>query len=547
MTWKSFGFFSALTILAACSGRRGVHDGQETPIVLFDNLGNHHHAITTRSAEAQRFFDQGLRLIYGFNHDEAIRSFSEATRLDPHCAMAYWGIGFAYGPNYNLLLDDQHNRAAYAAVEKAVELKPHASEPERAYIDALALRYSLDPQADRKGLDRAFADAMRQLSRRYPDDLDAATLFAESMMDVRPWDLWMPDGKPQPGTEEIVVTLESVLARAPEHPGANHYYIHAIEASPHPERGLPSAQRLRTLVPGAGHLVHMPSHIYIRTGQYAEATETNRRAIEVDRRYLEQAKPSGPYPMMYVPHNIHFLWAAASMEGRSGDALQAADDLIAQLSPAMVHAMPMLEMFTPTRLLAQVRFGRWEDVLNQPAPPAEQQFTTGMWHYARGIAFAATARLGAAERAQTTLASIMDVMPPEHIVGDNAPAKMLLQIANETLAGEIAARRRYTDVAVRHLEAAVQVQDKLPYMEPPSWYYPVRQSLGAVLLAAGRAKQAEAVYRDDLRRNPNNGWSLYGLSASLRRQKKVREAERAQAQFLKAWERADVKLEASRF
>ena len=518
-----------------------------TPAPLFDNLGTHHHAVTTKSKQAQRYFDQGVRLIYGFNHDEAIRSFKEAARLDPQCAMAYWGIAFALAPNYNLPIDSERHAAAYAATQQAVALAPHASPRERAYLAAIATRYSNDPNADRKGLDAAFADAMRALSQRYPDDLDAATLFAESMMDLRPWDLWTLDGQPQPGTLEIVATLERVLKKDPKHLGANHYYIHAVEASTRPERALPSAGRLAALVPGAGHLVHMPSHVYMRVGRYTDAAAANRHAIAVDQQYLAVAKPDGVYPMMYYPHNIHFLWAAASMEGRSADALQAAQAVAAQLSPDMLRAMPMVEAFDVTPLYALARFGQWNELLQQAAPAEEFNFSLAIWHYARGLALAATQQYDAAAQEQAAVAALAAEMPADRIVGDNTPAQALLRLAAITLAGELAARRGATDDAVRDLEEAVRVQDSLPYSEPPPWYYPTRQSLGAVLLAAGRPKEAEAVYREDLTRNPENGWSLYGLEQSLRAQGAVPEATRVAARFHKAWAHADVTLAASRF
>ena len=538
--------FCCLTVPAIADHRHVKAPEAHTPPPVFDDLGTLQHAITTSSQTAQQYFDQGLRLVYAFNHDEANRAFTEAARLDPNCAMAYWGIAFTLGPNYNLPVDAERDRAAYAAIQKAVALAPNASEAERAYIDAIAKRHVADPNADRTVLDAAFADAMREVAKRYPDDLDAATLFAESLMNLRPWGLWTHDGQPQPGTEEIVSTLESVLKRNPDHPGAIHYYIHAVEASNHPERAEPYADRLGKLVPGAGHLVHMPSHIYIRTGRYHDAAEVNATAAAIDAAYIEKYDIQGPYRMMYYPHNIHFFWASATLEGRSKEALQAARDFSAKLPAEMVRQMPMVEGFFPTYLFALVRFGKWQDILKQPAPPADLKYSTGMWHYARGWAFAATKQGDKAAAEQAKLADIAAVTPPDLRIMMNSGAALLM-LASKVLAGEIAAKRGHYDEAVPLLETAVSMQDGLGYEEPPAWYYPVRQSLGAVLLKAGRAEDAEAVYREDLRRNPENGWSLYGLTQSLRKQKKKEASAEMEKRFRKAWANADVKLTASRF
>jgi tetratricopeptide (TPR) repeat protein len=514
---------------------------------LFKNLGTHHHPVTTSSPKAQQYFDQGLRLVYAFNHDEATRAFKEAARLDPNCAMAYWGIALTLGPNYNLPTDQERAKAAYEATQKALSLASQVSEPERAYIEAIAKRYAATLDGDRKALDIAYADAMREVSKRYPDDLDAATLFAESLMNLRPWDLWTLDGQPQPGTEEIVSTLELVLKRNPNHPGAIHYYIHAVEASSQPGRAAPYADRLAKLTPGAGHLVHMPSHTYMRVGRYKDAAESNARAAAVDENYIEKHNVQGVYRMMYYPHNVHFLWAASCMEGRSAVALQAARKVADKAPAEMIREMPPLEFLPPTPLFTLIRFGKWQEILQEPQPPADLKYTTGVWHYARGRAFAATEKLDEAGREQANIEAIATALPPDFKLGENTPANTLLRIASNTLAGEIAARRGQTDEAIRFLEEAVRLQDGLPYTEPPPWYYPVRQSLGAVLLAAGRAAEAEAVYREDLKRNPENGWSLYGLAQSLRAQKKMKEAAAVEKRFRKAWARADVKLTTSRF
>jgi tetratricopeptide (TPR) repeat protein len=536
--------------LAAAEGH-GTHAPRSAaPPSLLDGLGTHHHAVTTSNPAAQRYFDQGLRLVYAFNHDEATRAFREAARLDPGCAMAWWGVALAAGPNYNLPIDDERDRVARDAMARAIALAPKtqgtASEAEQAYIDALAKRYARPSGADRKQLDRDYADAMRAVARNHPDDLDAATLFAESLMVLRPWDLWTLDGTPQPGTTEIVETLEGVLARDPNHPGANHYYIHAVEASPDPGRALASAERLGGLAPAAGHLVHMPSHVYMRVGRYADAVEANRRAITADERYMARQKPDGVYPQMYYPHNIHFLWSAASMEGRSAESIAAARKLTAHLTPDVLRQMPMLELFAPTPLFALARFGKWQEVLASPAPGDEFQVVSGMWHYTRGLALAATGKLDDAAREQASVAKLAEAMAADRIIGDNQPAKRHLELAAAELAGDIAARRGRTDEAVERLEEAVRLEDRLPYTEPPPWWRPTRQVLGAVLLEAGRRVEAEAVYREDLRRNPENGWSLLGLAHSLR-DRDPPAASSAEARFRAAWARADVRPRSSRF
>jgi len=514
-------------------------------VPLFDNLGTHHHAITA-SKEAQQYFDQGLRLVYAFNHDEAIKAFKEGARLDPNCAMCYWGIALALGPNINLPMEPTLEPTAYEAVTRAKALASKVSKPEQAYINALATRYAAEPGDSRAGRDTAYATAMRKLVARYPKDLDAATLFAEAMLDLRPWDYWTHDGKPQSGTLEIVATLEHVIKTDPNHPGACHYYIHAVEASFHPERALPCAERLPKLMPGAGHLVHMPAHVYMRLGRYGDAVERNAEAATVDEHYFEGRHPKGFYPMVYYPHNLHFLWAAATMEGRSAEALRAARSLAAAVPASAVREVPPLEMFTPTPLFALARFGKWQEILDEPAPPPTFIYTKGIWRYVRGLAFTATGRADEARAELGTLQTLLPEIPSDRMVGLNSATK-LLTIASKVLAGELAARQGQIDNAVSHFQEAITVQDGLTYDEPPPWYYPVRQSLGAVLLKAGRAKEAEAVYREDLRRNPENGWSLYGLAQALRAQKDEKEAAEIEKRFAKAWTHADVTLTASRF
>ena len=517
------------------------------PPPLFDDLGSHHKTIATRSELAQRYFDQGLRLYYGFNLGEATRAFAEAARLDPGAIMAWWGVALTAGPNYNSPIDEERNQRAVAALQKALALVPQASAPERAYVEALAPRYASDPARDRKALDEAYASAMRELASRYPDDLDAQTLYAESMMDLRPWDLYAVDGEPRPGTAEIVATLEGVLAREPNHPGANHFYVHAVEASRQPERGLAAADRLRALLPGAGHLVHMPAHIYMRTGRYADASEANVKAIAADRAYFDRAEPSLEYRMMYFPHNIDFLWSAASMEGRSAESLRAAREMQAATPVEMVRQMADMESGLVAPLFVLARFGRWDEILAEPAPPADLPFATGSWRFARGLALL---RKGDPVAAQAELAALEKAMAgtsPERTIQIVNKASDILAVETAVLTAEIAAARGDQAAAIAQLEKAVHLQDHLRYMEPPPFYYPVRHSLGAALLAGGRPAEAEAVYRADLKSNPDNGWSLYGLEQSLRVQGKADEATAVKKRFDVAWRNADVKLSASTF
>jgi tetratricopeptide (TPR) repeat protein len=406
------------------------------------------------------------------------------------------------------------------------------------------VRYSIAPDANRKRLDREYADAMRKLWQQYSEDTDAATLFAEALMVLRPWDFWTHDGRPQPGTQEIVTTLEWVLKREPDHMGACHYYIHAVEASSEPERALPCARRLATLAPGAGHLVHMPSHIYIRLGMYDEAVRHNHQAVIADRHYLEGRRLSGVYPIGYYPHNIHFLWAVLTMQGRSVEALKAARDLVHAV-PSDAFRAPEIEPFFPTPLFALARFGQWEQILQEPSPPSDLTYSLAIWQYARGLALTATGRLDGAEEALQMLKEIAKAIPPERIVGNNSAAS-LLRIASHVLAGQMEARRDQTDEAIHHLQEAVRLQDDLRYYEPPDWYYPVRESLGALLLAVGRPKDAEAVFREDLQRTRHNPWSLYGLAESLRAQN-ADGVIAVEEQFRNAWSRADLEFQPMRF
>lgn len=547
---RAVGFATAMLLIMSApssAGHRAPRNAASAEAApLFEGLGRLNHRVTTHVPLAQRYFDQGLRLIYGFNHDEATRSFRAAEAADPNCAMAPWGIALALGPNYNLEVDAERQQAAYEAIQRAKMLAAGVSAHERAYIDALAERFSADPQADRKTLDQNYAKAMRKVAARFRNDDDAAVLFAAAAMELRPWELWTHEGAPQPGTEEIVATLERVLAVNPNHPGANHLYIHAVEASAHPERAIPAADRLAALMPKAGHLVHMPSHIYYRIGRYRDAAESNVKAVAVDQAYIQQFKPQGVYPAMYFPHNVHFLWSALSMEGQSAAALKAASRFGELVPEAMILEMPMIEGFAPTEMFALVRFGKWDDVLAKPAPPAELPYALGMSHYARGVALAALHKFEEAKQEQAALEKIQQEMPEDRLLMRHS-AKKLLALAGHLVQARIALEQQQFDAAVAEYRAAVELQDALAYDEPPAWHYPVRHSLGAALLAAGQAAEAERVYREDLHDYPHNGWSLFGLAGSLDVQGRPADAAAAREQFKRAWKHADVELQSTQF
>jgi hypothetical protein len=510
------------------------------------NLGAHTFPVTTKSRKAQLFVNQGVNLAYGFNHAEAGRAFREAARLDPSCAMCFWGQAVVLGPNINVPMSPDDEGKALEAAQKAVALKRTATPRERAYIDAVARRYT-GRKEDRDAANRAYADAMRDLARRYPADLDAQTMYAEALMDLRPWNYWTGDGRPYPGTDELVSTLERVLTRNKNHPGANHLYIHAVEATKSPERAEAAADRLGGLMPGAGHMVHMPSHIYQRVGRYADAAAANEAAAKADEEYISQCRAQGIYPMAYYPHNIHFLWYAATAEGRSAEAIAAARKTAAQVSDEQLDAVPLLGAFRVVPLYALARFGKWDEVLAEPVPDARHAFPRAVSHYARGLAHLGKGDLGAAEKELDEVRRHATDKALDYTLFSPNSAAAIFAPAPEVLAGELAARRKQYDVAIAHLERAVRLEDGLFYTEPEEWHYPARQALGAVLLEAGRAREAETIYWDDLRRHSDNGWSLFGLAQALRAQGKTADAEAVQARFDKAWARADVKLSASRF
>jgi hypothetical protein len=519
----------------------GAHPPAAAPVLA--GVGNLHHPVSTHSAEAQRFFDQGFNLAFGFNHDEAFRAFQRAAELDTGLAMAWWGQALVLGPNINLPIDDDRSQRAWALVQKALALAQHAPESERAYVAALAKRYAADPKADRAALDLAYADAMRELSRRYPEDLDAATLFAEACMDLHPWHYWSPQGEPAAGTEEILATLQAVLRRSPEHIGACHLLIHAVEASPHPELALGAARQLETSAPGAGHLVHMPSHIYAGLGDHDASARINEKASQIDRAYIERYAVTGMYPVMYFNHNLHFAAYSHTQRGDYRDALRMAQQLYEHGAP-MVKEMPMVEGFTPTPLLVQIRFRRWSELARAPQPPEGMPITRALWHFGRGMAEAAGGNLEAARTELAAVETARHQLPADAVIGFSS-ARDILGIAGHLLAARAAEARGNAPVAIEHLKLAVAAEDSLPYDEPPDWYLHTRESLGGAYLRNRQAPAAEAIFRADLERHPRSGRSLFGLMEALKAQGRTYEAEIVEREYREAWRNADTRLAVS--
>ncbi|HZN32882.1 MAG TPA: tetratricopeptide repeat protein [Pirellulaceae bacterium] len=512
---------------------------------LFDGLGDFGRKITTTSPQAQRYFNQGLCWLYAFNHDEAIRSFHHATTLDPQAAMPWWGIAVASGPHINNpVVSTEKAKSAWTALAKAKERSAGASKIERALIEALASRYA-DPQPDdRKPLDEAYATAMRKVWQANPTDADVGALFAESLMDLRPWDQWQPAGKPQPGTEEVVNTLQAVLTQTPNHPLALHLYIHAVEASPHPELAAAPADRLRNLQPGLGHLVHMPSHIDVRLGHWAAAIEANRKAIEADGKYREQV-PQQYFYRVYIAHNHHMLAFAAMMRGQSRLAIDEIDAMVKGIPPQWLKDnATAADGFASMPLEVLVRFGRWDEVLAAPEPPEHLPLSRALRHVSRGIAFAAKGQSDTARAEQQAFLAARKLVPGNVTFGNNKAAE-LMNVAEKLLAGEILWRDGKNDAAFSALREAIKLEDQLRYSEPPDWIHPVRHALGATLLAAGRAAEAEAVYREDLAKLPSNGWSLYGLAECLKQQGKLAESRELEARFREVWKDADIRITSS--
>ncbi|MGA8761488.1 MAG: hypothetical protein WB562_01245 [Candidatus Sulfotelmatobacter sp.] len=529
-------FVCAVLLCLGVAAQEHAAPAQSRPVTPVAGLGDLHHPVSTHNAAAQQFFDQGLRFIYAFNHDEAARSFQHASELDPKLAIAYWGIAEAVGPNYNDPADPNRYKQAHDAVQKAVDLSAGASPSEQAYIQALARRFPADPNSDLKKAAEDYRDGMRQVMSEFPDDLDAATLFAEAGMNLHPWGLWHPDGTPEAGTEEIVTALESVIKRDPNHLGAVHYYIHAVEASPTPERALAGANRLAALAPAAGHIVHMPAHVYIRTGDYEAAVKTNEKAAEVDRAYIKATGVQGIYPMMYYSHNLHFIAMCAAMNGNYAESRKNADLLMANVSPH-VKEVPPLEGFTTIPLAVEIRFHHWNEILKMPQPDPALKATTMFWHFARGLALAGTGKLGEAEAEYKIVSDAQAATPPDEIfqMPINNKTKDILEIARDVLGAKIAIARKDNSGAIAMLQEAVTIQDTLKYGEPPDWFYPVRESLGGVLLMSGDTAGAEKVFREDLTRNLRNPRSLWGLRQALLQQKRDYDAGFVQKEFEASW------------
>ena len=506
------------------------------PATLMRGYGDLHHPVSTDNAQAQQFFDQGLRQTYAFNHDEAARSFERAAELDPKLAMAYWGVAEAVGPNYNDPASDDRFAAAHTSIQKAVDLSGSATPAEQAYIKAMALRFPADPKADRRQASEAYHRAMREVVQQFPEDLDAATLFAESGMNLHPWGLWMVDGTPREGTEEIVATLESVMKRDPNHLGATHYYIHSVEASKSPERALAGANRLAAIAPAAGHIVHMPAHVYIRTGDYAAAVKTNQEAAAVDQAYIKASGAQGIYSLMYYSHNLHFIAMCSAMNGDYPEANKNADLLAAHVAPH-VKDMPPLEGFMTIPIAVDVRFHKWDEILKMPRPDPGMKIMTVFWHFARGMALAAKGKVSEAE-AEYQVVADAERNTPEDVVFAmpvNNKAKDVLKIARDVLGAKIALAKKDKESAIALLQTAVAAQDTLKYAEPEDWFFPVRESLGAALLMNGDNAGAEKVFREDLDHHPRNPRSLFGLQQALKAESKEYDAGFVQRQLESSW------------
>jgi len=554
-SWLAVMLIAMVMVLAVGGASRAEpHSGpaavaaNPAPPPLDQGLGHWHWTVSTQVPPAQQYFDQGLRLLYAFNPEEAEKSFREAARLDPQCAMCRWGVAISNGNNINVPRLPWRDSTEYAETQIARGLEAHANPKEQGLIEALARRTSMVPPSkpeDGAALDKAYSDAMRELAKQYPDDADVQTLFAESLMDLYPWHLWTPDLKPSPVTPELIATLEGVLKKTPDHPGANHFYIHTMEASAHPEKAVPSAERLRGKTPNAGHLVHMPSHIFERVGRYSEALESNRQAVKVDEAYF-----AGPNPgMLYTPylaHNRQFMSYTAMIQGRYAESIAAAHAAAGTVPLEMLGMMPGMDFFCVTPYAVEIKFGRWDEALAEPMPPAQLIYTDAFWHFARAMAYAGKGDFAKSSAEHDSLTYLRDALAENAPEGNNS-ARTLLEIARHTLDGFVARSKQDWPAAIDEFQQAVKLEDGLNYNEPPDWLLFPRHDLGTALLAAGRAAEAEAVFRADLANHVETGWGLQGLASALRAQKKSAEADRVAARFQKAWNTADTKITAAAF
>ena len=513
---------------------------------LFENLGNLTYQISTKSYKAQQFFNQGLRLTYAFNHAEAHRSFLEASRLDPTAAMTYWGQAYALGPNINDPLPDDERKKSYNdAIKKATNSLNTVTQKERDLIEALSHRYSRDFAKDVAELNIAYMKAMEKVVKKYPDDANIQTLYAAAVMNTTPWNYWDNEGNPQPNILEAKAALEKAIEIDPDNPGAHHYYIHMVEL-PKPDLGVPSADRLGKLMPSAGHLVHMPSHIYIRVGRYKDAVVANQKAILADEDYISQCYAQGMYPLGYYPHNIHFLWSAASFLGASDIAIDAAKKTAEKVPVGEMKEMHFLQNFAATPLLAYTRFGKWNDILTYPKPNDDIKHLKLIWHYSRGIAFIKKNNLKEAKEELDAIQNyITDPDMETNMATGFDPGTMIAELAYEIISGEYAFANNNVDMAIEHLKKAVQIEDNLTYNEPSAWHIPPRQNLGHILMKAEKYEAAEDIYREDLEVLRQNGWSLIGLYNALKAQNRMDEANTIKAEFDKAWKDADIKVTTS--
>ena len=556
---KTAVFFLAFIGLIAVPAKAQIHDPRalaadparaEGPIApILEGLGDHRFSVTTQSAQSQQFFDQGLRLTYAFNHSEALRAFKEAARLDPDNAMAYWGWALVLGPNINLPMLSDVAPQAYRAAQRAVALKDRVSDREKAYIEALAKRYTMDLSIDRSQLDQAYARGMMEVAKSYPDDPDAATLYAAALMNLSPWDYFNLDGSPRVHTDELLATLRSVIERNPDHAGALHYYIHVVEER-FPERGEWHADRLRGLMPGAGHVEHMPSHIYMLVGRYQDSYDVNVNAVEADQGYVTQCRAQGIYPLNYYPHNIHYLAWSAMFLGRPEEALKAAREIVGKVPTDFAsdeNVWALFEVFLSQPILVLARFGMWDQILSEPKPDLDSQFMTGIWHYGRALAYLHTDRLAKARRELGSLSALRQAMGQVERYVSATRGETLLTIAEEIVRGELAYADGNTLEGLARLERAIRLEDSLVYNAPPEWYFPVRHFLGAMLLDAGRPDEAEVIYAADLQNNPENGYSLFGLKLALEQQDKLDDARAVAERFDEAWADATHVLSSSRY